>query len=153
MINNNFLTKEGTEKLKREYYELKTVKLPKLVERLSLARSQGDLTENSEYSAAKEELAFVEDRIAELERILKNVKTLSLRTKSKTVNIGSRVSLEGNGKKEKFLIVSEIESDPSKGKISFKSPIGKALIGKRKGEEVIVEVPLGKIKYKILSIE
>lgn len=153
MDNQNFLTKEGLEKLRKEYEELKNNKLPKAIERVSLARMQGDLTENSEYAMAKEELSFIEDRITELENILKNAKTVSPNANKNQVNIGSKVTIVKDGKKEVFFIVSDFESNPAERKISLKSPIGKALFGKKKGDEVIVETPDGPFKYKILIIE
>lgn len=149
----NLLTKEGLEKLRKELADLKNNKLPKTVERLSVARGQGDLSENSEYTSARDELAFIEDRISELEKILKNAKTLASTKGSKTVSFGSKIILKMNGKKVTFFIVSEFESDPLKKKISPQSPIGRALIGKKRGETVLVETPNGKFKYKILAIE
>ena len=150
----NLITKEGLEKLKIEYDELKNKKLPKSIERLANARSQGDLTENSEYAAAREELDFIEDRIAEFEKVLRNAKAMDSKTKGNGfIEVGSKVTLKYNGKKIVYFIVSEIESDPIQKKISLQSPIGKALIGKKKGDEVNVLVPAGKIKYQILEIE
>jgi len=149
----SLLTNEGLEKLKNEYNDLKNNKLKKAVERLATARDQGDLTENSEYAAARDALSFIEERIYQLEKILKNVRTISGKKNSKVVEVGSKVTLAMNNKKITFIIVSELESDPIARKISPQSPIGMALMAKKKGDKVIVNVPDGKMEYKILAIE
>jgi len=149
----NQLTKQGFENLKKELEELKSIKRPQAVDRLSKARSMGDLSENSEYSAAKEELAFVEGKIQEIEEILKNAEIVEINNNSNTVQLGSSVIVEINGKKEKFEIVGEFEADPLNKKLSHTSPIGQALTGKKVGDWVEVEVPAGKIKYKIVEIK
>lgn len=147
------LTKQGFENLKKELEELKTVKRPKAVERLSKARAMGDLSENSEYSAAKEELAFVEGRIQEIEEIIKNVEVIDFKNDANSIQLGSTIEVEINGQKDVFQIVGEFEADPLNKKLSYTSPIGQALIGKKKGEIVEVEVPAGKMKYKIIEIK
>jgi len=147
------LTKTGFEKLKQEVEELKTKTREEVLKRLNQARSMGDLSENSAYSSAKEELNLVEGRIAELEEILKNAKIVEEVQDKTTVQIGSSVVVEINGKKEKFEIVGEFEADPLNKKLSHTSPIGKALVGKKMGEWVEVEVPAGKIRYKIVEIQ
>ena len=147
------LTKEGFEKLKKEYDELVQVKKPYAIERLGKARYMGDLSENSEYSAAKEELAFVEGRILEIEEILKIVEVVENHNGGNSVEIGSSVIVELNGTKELFQIVGEFEADPMNKKLSHTSPIGKALLTKKVGDWIEVEVPAGKIKYKIVEIK
>jgi transcription elongation factor GreA len=147
------LTKTGFEKLKQELEELKTKTKEEVLKRLNQARSMGDLSENSAYSSAKEELNLVEGRIAELEEILKNAKIVEEVQDKTTVQLGSSVVVEINGKKEKFEIVGEFEADPLNKKLSHTSPIGKALVGKKIGEWVEVEVPAGKIRYKIVEIQ
>jgi transcription elongation factor GreA len=147
------LTKTGFEKLKQELEELKTKTKEEVLKRLNQARSMGDLSENSAYSSAKEELNLVEGRIAELEEILKNAKIVEEVQDKTTVQLGSSVVVEINGKKEKFEIVGEFEADPLSKKLSHTSPIGKALVGKKIGEWVEVEVPAGKIRYKIVEIQ
>lgn len=147
------LTKEGYDSLKKEYQELTTVKKPYAVDRLQKARSMGDLSENSEYSAAKEELAFVEGRIQEIEEILKDVEIIENHISGNKVELGTSVIVEVNGTKELFQIVGEFEADPMSKKLSHTSPIGQALIGKKVGEWVEVDVPAGKIKYKIVDIK
>ena len=147
-----FFTKDGLNTLKKEYDDLVNSKRPNAVNRLSLARGQGDLAENSEYSDAKQDLAFIDGRIAELEQVISEAKVVSTHSKSK-VDVGCKVTLHINGKKETFTIVGEWEADPLQKKISHSSPLGKALIGKKIGEKVEVEAPVGKILYKILGIE
>jgi len=147
------LTKTGFEKLKQELEELKTKTKKEVLKRLNQARSMGDLSENSAYSSAKEELNLVEGRIAELEEILKNAKIVEEVQDKTTVQLGSSVVVEINGKKEKFEIVGEFEADPLNKKLSHTSPIGKALFGKKIGEWIEVEVPAGKIRYKVVEIQ
>ena len=146
------LTKDGLKELKEEYQELLDIKRPEAVKRLSDARSEGDLSENSEYTAAKQDLAFIEGRIAELKLIISEAKVVSTHSKLK-VDVGCKVTLHVNGKKDIFTIVGEWEADPTLKKISHSSPLGKALLGKKTGEKVEVEAPAGKILYKILHIE
>ncbi len=153
-MNNNHVvvTKEGLDALKKEYEELTQVKRPAAVERLANAREQGDLSENSEYTDAKQNLAFIDGRIAELEDVLHGVQVVTSHTKGQ-VDVGCKVTLHINGKKEEFTVVGEWEADPQAKKISNESPLGKALLGKKVGEKVEVEAPAGKILYKILHIE
>lgn len=152
-MKNTQLTETGFDALKKEYQELITVKKPQAVERLQKARSMGDLSENSEYSAAKEELAFVEGRIQEIDEILKNVEIVENHSSSGEVELGSSVTVEMKGKKELYQIVGEFEADPLNKKLSHTSPIGGALIGKKVGDWVEITVPAGKIKYKIVEIK
>jgi transcription elongation factor GreA len=146
------LTKEGLVELKAEYDELVNQKRPVAVTRLSDARELGDLSENSEYAAAKQDLAFIDGRIVELEEILHGAKVVTSHKRS-TVDVGCKVTLHINGKKEVFTVVGEWEADPSQKKISHSSPLGKALLGKKPGEKVEVEAPAGKVIYKVLEIE
>jgi transcription elongation factor GreA len=146
------LTKEGLAELKAEYDDLLNVKRPVAVSRLSDARELGDLSENSEYAAAKQDLSFIDGRIAELEEILHGAKIITSHKRS-AVDVGCKVTLHINGKKEVFTVVGEWEADPSQKKISHSSPLGKALLGKKPGEQVEVEAPAGKVLYKIVEIE
>lgn len=146
------LTPEGLKELKSEYEELVHDKRPVAVTRLSDARGLGDLSENSEYAAAKQDLAFIDGRIAELEEITHSATIVSTHGKS-TVDVGCKVTVHLNGKKETFFVVGEWEADPSQMKISHESPLGRALMGKKPGDAVEVEAPAGKILYKILHIE
>lgn len=147
------LTREGLAELKREYDELVNVKRPVAVKRLADARELGDLSENSEYAAAKQDLSFMDGRILELEEILHSAKLISSTHAKNLVDVGCKVTLHVDGKKEEFTLVGEWEADPAAKKISHESPLGKALMGKKVGEKVEVEAPAGKILYKILNIE
>ena len=146
------LTQEGHDSLQKEYQNLKTLKRPAAIERLHKARSMGDLSENSEYTAAKENLSLVEGRILEVEEILKNVEIVN-NNGNHRVDIGSEVTIQTATGNDNFKIVGEFEADPLKKKLSHTSPIGKALIGKKVGDEVEIEVPAGKLTYKILEIK
>jgi len=139
------LTKEGLVKLKAELGELTDEKRPKLVERLAYARSQGDLSENSDYQSAREELEFLDGRIDELTEVTKTAKVSD--------GGGTKITVKLNGKKSIFDIVGEWEADPMNKKISDKSPLGLALLGKKPGEKVEVEAPAGKVVYEILGVE
>lgn len=146
------LTKEGLEELKREYDQLVNKKRPEVVARLAESRVLGDLAENSEYAAAKDDLIFIDGKISELKQVISEAKVVATR-KRKKVSVGCKVTLHGKGKKHQFTIVGEWEADPNEKKISHSSPLGKALLGKKEGDEVEVEAPAGKILYKILDIE
>lgn len=147
-----FVTKEGLEELKKELENLDKKKRPEVLERVSKARAMGDLSENSEYHAAREELSLIDGRVEELKEILKNASIIEEDEKRSAVGLGSKVTLHFNKKKEIFTLVGEWEADPKNKKISHESPLGKALIGKDVGESVEVEAPAGKIEYKIVSI-
>lgn len=146
------LTREGLEELKKEYEQLVNVKRPDAVTRLTAARDLGDLSENSEYAAAKQDLAFMDGRIAELEEVLHEAKVVSTHGKQH-IDVGCKVTLHINGKKEIFTVVGEWEADPMEKKISHESPLGKALIGKKVGEKVEVDAPAGKLLYNVVAID
>lgn len=149
------ITKGGYETLKTELDQLMNQKRPKLVERLSNARSEGDLSENSDYTNAKEELEFLDGRIAEIMSFIKNAEVVTNHklVKGDGVGIGTKVTLGIKGKKHVFEVVGEWEADPVNKKISQGSPLGKALVGKKVGDKAEVEAPAGKIIYEILAIE
>lgn len=154
MPNQIQLTKEGFEQIKNELEELVDVKRPKLVERISNARQQGDLSENSDYTNAKEELEFLDGRIDELEVVIKNAQVVrNGNSKKDGIGIGTKVTLKTGGKSHLFEIVGDWEADPLNKKISPDSPLGMALVGKKIGEKVSVEAPAGKVSYEILAIE
>ncbi len=146
------VTKSGLDALIEELDDLKNVKRPRLVKRLSNARAEGDLKENSDYHNAKDELGFLDGRIEELEHVIKNAKVVSATT-SDGVGVGAKVTLEVSGNKVEYHIVGEWEADPMKKKISHTSPLGQALSGKKVGEKVEVEAPAGKVVYKVISID
>lgn len=150
-----FVTKEGLEELKRELSELSDVKRPQVLERVSAARSMGDLSENSEYTAAREELSLIDGRIEELADIIKNANLIEETHKTgkgAKIELGSEITVSINGKKEQFALVGEWEADPKNKKISHESPLGKALIGKEIGQKVEVEAPAGKVIYTVVNI-
>ena len=147
------ITQAGLESLKRELDELVDIKRPKLVERLAFARTQGDLTENTEYHNAKDELEFLDGRISELQEVLRFAVVADKGGHKGAISLGTQVKLKANGKEHIFYIVGEWEADPAEKKISHTSPLGQALIGKKVGERVEVEAPAGKITYEILAIE
>ncbi|GAA0394186.1 transcription elongation factor GreA [Paenibacillus motobuensis] len=150
------LTQEGLEKLEAELKELKGPRRSELAARLKLAISYGDLKENSEYHSAKEDQAFMETRILTLEKMLKNAKVVdSDSVEEGTVGIGSTVILNDLEFKEKveYQIVGPTESDAFENKISYESPLGKEILGKKIGTIINVEAPVGIIKYEILEIK
>lgn len=148
-----FVTKEGLEELKHELEALSKTKRPEVLERVSAARAMGDLSENSEYTAAREELSLIDGRIEELSEILKNIELISEGVKNgKAIQLGSTVTVSVNGKKEEFALVGEWEADPHNKKISHESPLGKSLIGKIVGDKIEVDAPAGKIAYTVVSI-
>lgn len=148
-----YLTKEGLADLQKERDELVNKKRPEILTRLTDARDQGDLSENAEYTAAKDELSFIDGRIDEIEEILKQATVVSGQSNGKkSVDIGSIVTVHIGDKKEEFTVVGEWEADPTQKKISHESPLGKALMGKHVGEILEVEAPAGKVKYTIVSI-
>jgi transcription elongation factor GreA len=155
MKNDVKLTKQGLEVLRTELGELRDVKRPKLVERLANARSQGDLSENSDYQSAKEELEFLDGRIDELEEVVKTASVVSGSGKAENggIGVGTKVTVKVNGIKAIFDIVGEWEADPINKKISHDSPLGVALSGKKIGDKVEVEAPAGKLQYEILAVE
>ena|SRR3989344_9077540 len=152
MINNSFhLTQEGMEELKAELEELKTVKLPQAIERVKSARELGDLAENSEYHAARDDHAMVEGRIEELEELIGKAKIVG-KTSNSRVSLGNKVTVKADKTTHTYHIVGKYEADPSNKKISDESPLGKALLGKKEGEEVEYVAPVGKVIYKIVKI-
>lgn len=153
MINDNKIqfTKSGLEELKAELAELTDVKLPAAIDRVARARDFGDLSENAEYHAAKEELSFLEGRVEELENIFKKAEVVENGNSDK-VGVGCKVTVESDGQEHIFEVVGEWEADPIKKKISHTSPLGQALIGKKKGDDVEFEAPAGKVIYKVKKV-
>ena len=147
------LTKDGLAKLKADLKKMKEETRHEVAARIKDAIEFGDLSENSKYEEAKNQQAFVEGKIAELEYLIKNATIKEGVVSSDAVDIGNVVHVEVEGGQEKFKIVGAHEADPLNGMISYESPIGQALIGKKKGEEIEVTVPAGMIRYKITNIE
>jgi len=150
-----YLTPEGIASLREELEELKGPRRAELAQRLRAAIQQGDLSENADYTATKEEQAFVEGRIQEIETLLRQAVVIEGNQSSDgAIALGSRVTIqEDGGPPEKYQLVGHTEADPSKGRISNESPIGKALIGKRKGDQVHTQTPGGTITLTILEVE
>lgn len=153
-----FVTKEGLKALKEELENLKNVERKAVAEQLKEAISYGDLSENAEYEEAKNKQAFIEGRILELEEKVKNAHIISdsdAKKKSQTVEIGSKVTVQNITDKEEpetYSIVGSMEADPLNHKISNESPIGRAILGRSKGDVVEVKAPAGVFKYEIVKI-
>jgi len=155
MANGDYvLTAEGREKLEEELHYLEHEKRDEIGKRIKVAREFGDISENSEYDDAKNEQGMVEARIAEINHILSQATVVSTPKRSNRVNIGSTVTVDMGGKERVFTIVGTAESDVAANRISNESPVGTALIGSRKGDEVQAVGPTGReIKMTILKIE
>lgn len=149
------LTPEGLKKLEEELEFLKSVRRKEIAERIKQAKEFGDLMENSEYEDAKNEQAFTEGRILMLEGMLRNAKVINNHDiRSDVVTVGSTVRIMDEGGEElAYTIVGSAEADPLHDRISNESPVGRALLGKRKGDKVTVQVPAGTIKYTIKGIK
>lgn len=149
------LTREGLEKLEQELNYLKTVKRREVAERIKVAREFGDISENSEYEEAKNEQAFVEGRIASLERILRNARVVEGEGNDPVeVNVGKSVTLKdlATGEVSQYTIVGSSEADPRRGRISYESPVGRAVMKQRPGAVVEVRLPGGVARYEIIAV-
>jgi transcription elongation factor GreA len=150
------VTREGLERLKDELRELKDVRRPQIVAAIAEARSHGDLRENAGYDAAKHDQAMVEKKIADIEALIRTATIIDDLPKSgppTSVRLGSTVVVEIDGDEERYTIVGAIEAKPSDGLISNESPVGRALLGKRPGENAVVQTPRGQSVYRIVRIE
>ncbi len=148
-----FITKEGLEKLKEELNFLKTEKRQEISRRIQAAKELGDLSENAEYSEAKEQQALNEGKIAEVEETVKNAQTIDNRhSKSKLVNVGSTITVKNGASERTFTIVGSNEANPSEGKISNETPLAISFLGHKVNDKIKVETPKGKMEYKIMSI-
>lgn len=145
------LTSEGIAELEAELKKL-TGSRGEIAERIKTAREFGDLSENAEYSAARQEQEKTEARIAEIEHVLKNAETIQSPKKSDTVELGNTVELKNKDGTKKFTVVGSVEANPLEGKISNESPIGQVLMGKKVGEEVEIKTPAATTKYKIVAV-
>jgi transcription elongation factor GreA len=151
---NKILTEQGYKKIKDELEFLKKEKLPEYAKRIAEAKELGDLSENAEYQEAKDEQGMIARRINDLEEVLR----IATVTNTKNINtsiveIGNIIEVESDGKKYNFTIVSSNEVNPESGKISNESPLGQSFLGRKSGEVIEIEVPKGKITYKILNIK
>jgi transcription elongation factor GreA len=147
------VTREALNALKKELDELVTKKRPKLVERLERARNEGDLSENSDYTNAKDELEFLDGRIDELKHVVENAVIIHKRNKDGRIGVGTKVTIKVDRKQHIYEIVGDWEADPVNKKISHESPLGKQLVGCQVGDRVEVEAPAGKINYEIVAVD
>ncbi len=149
----NFITQEGLENLKVELKYLKSVKRKEIAERIQEAKELGDLSENAEYTEAKNEQAFVEGHIIELEHTIRNFVVIQDSGKLDNVSVGSKLKIKTTDNDiQEYYIVGSKEADPNEGKISNESPMGRAFLGKRVGDVVEVKIPKGTTKFKIIKI-
>jgi transcription elongation factor GreA len=153
-VNNKptYISKEGLDKLRHELEEMVSIRRPEIAQRIHDAKEHGDLTENAEYEDAKNEQAFVEGRIQTVEALIKNATLIDENHSSDHVSIGSTVKVSGPDGSQTFTIVGSTEAKPTEGRISNESPVGRALLGRKKGESLTVVVPAGELAYKIVSI-
>ena len=151
--NTQYISAEKLQTLKDEYKELREVRTRDLAKRIDDARQMGDLSENAEYHAAREELSWVQSRIKELEFIIQNAQVIASGSGAKNISIGARIVVRVNGKEKEYAIVGAQEADPAAGKISNESPLGLSFLGKKKGDKVSVSVPAGVQEYEILEIK
>lgn len=150
-----YLTKDGLAKLKQELKDLKTVKRKEITSRIQDAKELGDLSENAEYAEAKNEQAFSEGRVLELENIIKNATVINEDNHTNgngVVHIGATVTIKSEGGEKQYTIVGSNEVNPQKGFISNESPLGQALIGRKVGDKLELRAPKGLVEYKILKV-
>lgn len=153
MAQQTYLSQEGLENLKKELQELKTKKRQEIAKRIQEAKELGDLSENAAYFEAKDAQSLNEARVAELESLLKTAVVIEAPTEEDIVHIGSTVEVRSGNNTEIFTIVGSAEAKPLEGKISNESPLGRAFLNKRVGDEFEVKTPGGMVKYKIIRIE
>ena len=153
MAQQTYLSQEGIETVKKELQELKTKKRQEIAKRLQEAKDLGDLSENAEYFEAKEAQSFNESRIIELEELLKNVVVTKTSSQEDIIRVGSTIEVKSNNGVELFNIVGSAEAKPQEGKISNESPLGRAFLDRKIGDEIEVKSPSGITKYKIIKIE
>lgn len=151
----NYVTSEGHEKLIQELNELKNVRRKEIANRIQDAKELGDLSENAEYAEAKNDQAFIEGRIIQLETLLRDITIIDKKpskSKNKTIEIGSKIVLQSDAGEVTYTIVGSNEADPPQGLISNESPIGQAFIGRKQGDQVKIIVPKGTVVYTVLDI-
>jgi transcription elongation factor GreA len=152
-MSNQIISQEGYDKLTQELEYLSKVKRKEIADRIQRAKDMGDLSENAEYSEAKDAQAFNEGRIAELSSLLKNLTVVKNGGGNGAVAMGSTVTVRAGDQGRKYVIVSFNEVDPAAGKISNESPIGIAFLGKKKGDKVKISTPRGEMEYEIIKVE
>ncbi len=147
-----YISREGLEKLRQELEQTVSIRRPEVAGRIHDAKEHGDLSENAEYEDAKNEQAFVEGRIQTLEALIKNATLIDEHHSKDLVQIGSSVTVDGPDGKETFTIVGSTEARPTEGRISNESPVGRSLLGRKKGDKITVRVPAGDISYTVIGI-
>lgn len=151
--NQTFITQDGYNKIIKELDELKKIKRKEISERIQEAQELGDLSENAEYVEAKNEQAFTEGRIQEIETLLKHATIIKEKRKSSgKVEVGSKIKIQDDSEQKEYIIVGSNESDPAKGKISNESPLGQAFMGKKVGDIIEISIPRGTKAFKIIEI-
>ena len=145
------ITKEGLERLKSELDQLVSVRRPEVVKAIALAREEGDLRENAGYDAARQDQAMIERRIRDIEDRIRRAVVIDP-TKANSVQVGTTVKIEIDGEEETYTIVGAVEAKPAQGRISNESPIGKALLGRKAGDEIDIRTPASILKARVLSI-
>ncbi len=150
-----YLTEEGRKELEKELDHLLKVSIPEIAQRIKEAKELGDLSENAEYSSAKEDQGFIAGRILEIQSTLANAQIATATKKSKIVQVGATIVVKNSASNSthEYSIVGTAEANPSLGKISNESPLGRAFLGREKGDEVIVQAPSGKMQYSIVEIK
>jgi transcription elongation factor GreA len=147
------LTASGAARMRAELTELTTVRRPEVVARIRAAKELGDLKENADYTAAREEQSFLEGRIQALEARLRDAVIAEVPGVGTGADVGSRVTVEVDGSEATYTLVGSAESDPSAGRLSILSPVGRALIGARPGDAIEVQTPRGRVEYRVVSVE
>ena len=147
-----YVSADGLKKLQAELDDLRTTKRDEVAKRIHAAMEFGDYSENSELEQAKNDQAFLEGRIMTLEQMIKNAQIIDETSKHDLVEVGSHVTVEADGRKEKYTIVGSAEASPTEGKISNESPVGRALLGHKTGETVKLSIPAGTVEMKILAV-
>lgn len=147
-----YVSKEGLEKFKQELDDLVNVKRKEIIERIERAKELGDLSENAEYAAAKDEQAFTEGRILELQDMVARAEIINGSGKVDLVRVGSKVKVKSDGTETEYEIVGVAEADPVAGKISNESPLGRSFLGRKIGDKVQIQIPKGMVTYTILEI-
>ena len=152
-MSDQIISQEGYDKLKDELDNLSNVKRRVIAKRIQVAKDMGDLSENAEYSEAKDAQSFNEGRILEINQMLKNLTVVKSEKNGDKVTMGSKITIKNKDKEKIYTIVSFNEADPLNGKISNESPLGQAFLNKKKNEKVTVQTPKGEIEYEILAVE
>lgn len=151
-LSQHYVTEESLADLKKEVKTLRDITIPDIAKRIDEAKQQGDLSENAEYTQAREDMAWAQGRLQEVERLITNA-VIIVKQKTGTISIGSTITVSFNGKEKHYTIVGAQEVNPAKGFISNESPLGGAFLGHKKGETVEVATPAGKTLYKIIDVK